>query len=236
MHESVFSDSLFSSLLEEPIIDVDGLGATNGGLPELEGLVTDVAAAAVAVDGEGVAVAAAAWLDLEPRSLAQLNLRPQLPFLDFVPDVVDDDEFVPELPLPLLLHSLLLLFAWLAQLELRQHLHTRDFLPDDVSELSSVAAVDVAGGAIVLVVVVSSGCRQQAEEDNDVVAPVAAAFGAAGDGDAVTDDTVLVDSFVLLPWVVFNIFSSHSPIVLCRTDAITQRGHSPALDGCSSLL
>lgn len=138
-----------------------------------------------------MAVAAAAWLDLEPRSLAQLNLRPQLPFLDLVPGVVDDDEFVPELPLPLLL------FAWLAQLELRQHLHTRDFLPDDVSELSSVAAidVDVAGGATVLVVVVSSGCRQHVEEDNDVVAPVAAAFGVAGDSAAaVADDTVFVDS------------------------------------------
>lgn len=234
MHESVFSDSLFSSLLEEPIIDVDGLGATNEGVLELEGLVTDVAAAAAVdgvVDDEGVAVAAAAWLDLEPRSLAQLNLRPQLPFLDLVPGVVDDDEFVPELPLPLLL------FAWLAQLELRQHLHTRDFLPEDVSELSSVAAVDVAGGAIALVVVVSSGCRQHVEEDNDVVAPVAAAFGAAGDSAAaVADDTVFVDSFVLLPSVVFNIFSSQSPIGLCRTDAITQRGHSPALDGCSSLL
>lgn len=231
MHESVFSDSLFSSLLEEPIIDVDGLGATNEGVLELEGLVTDVAAAAAvdgAVDDEGVAAAAAAWLDLEPRSLAQLNLRPQLPFLDLLPGVVDDDEFEPELPLPLLL------FAWLAQLELRQHLHTRDFLPDDVSELRSVAAVDVdvAGGAIVLVVVVSSVCRQHVEEDNDVVASVAAAFGAA----AVADDTVFVDSFVLLPSVVFNIFSSQSPIGPCRTDAITQRGHSPARDGCSSLL
>lgn len=140
----------------------------------------------------------------------------------------------------------------MAQLELRQHLHTRDFLPDDVSELSSVAAVDVdvaagAGGAIVLVVVVvvvSNGCRQQVEEDNDVVAvtvvaPVAdAAFVAAGDGAAAAaaDDTIFVDSFVLLPWVVFNIFSSHSPVEPCRIDAIAQRGHSPALNGCSSLL
>lgn len=126
----------------------------------------------------------------------------------------------------------------MAQLELRQHLHTRDFLPDDVSELSSVAAVevDVAGGAIVLVV--GSGCRQQLEEDNDVVAPAVtdAAFVAAGDGAATDDDTVFVDSFVLLPWVVFNIFSSHSPAEPCRTDAIAQRGHSPALNGCSSLL
>lgn len=126
----------------------------------------------------------------------------------------------------------------MAQFELRQHLHTRDFLPDDVSELSSVAAADVdgAGGDIVLVVVVvvvGSGCRQQAEED--VVAPVAA-FGAAGDGAAVADDTVFVDSFVLLPWVVFNIFSSQSPVEPCRIDAIAQRGHSPAMDGCSSLL
>lgn len=119
-------------------------------------------------------------------------------------------------------------------------MHTRDFLPDDVSELSSVAAADVdgAGGDIVLVVVVvvvGSGCLQQAEEDRDVVAPVAA-FGAAGDGAAVADDTVFVDSFVLLPWVVFNIFSSQSPVEPCRIDAIAQRGHSPALDGCSSLL
>lgn len=106
MHESVFSDSLLSSLLEEPIIDDDGLGTTNGVL-EPEGLVTDVAANVAAVvgvvDDEGVAAAAAAWLDLEPRSLAQLNLRPQFPFLDLVPLVVDDDEFVAELPLPLLL-------------------------------------------------------------------------------------------------------------------------------------
>lgn len=85
-------------------------------------------------------------------------------------------------------------------MELRQHLHTRDFLPDDVSELSSVAAVDVdvaagAGGAIVLVVVVvSSGCRQQVEDDSDVVAPVAdVAFVAAGAGAA---DTGLVDSLL----------------------------------------
>lgn len=108
MHESVFSDSLLSSLLEEPIIDDDGLGAANECVLEFEGLVADVAAV---VDDEGVAAAAAAWLDLEPRSLAQLNLRPQLPFLDLVPVAVDDNEFVPELPLPLLLLLLLLLFA-----------------------------------------------------------------------------------------------------------------------------
>lgn len=99
------------SLLEEPIIDEDGLVAANEAVLAHEGLVTDEAAAAAVdavVDDEGVAAAAAAWLDLEPRSLAQLNLRPQLPFLDLVPVVVVD-EFVPELPLPLLL--LLLLFA-----------------------------------------------------------------------------------------------------------------------------
>lgn len=83
-------------------------------------------------------------------------------------------------------------------------MHTRDFLPDDVSELSSVAAVDVdvaagAGGAIVLVVV-RSGCRQHVEEDSDSVAVTVvssvdeAAFVAAGDGAATADDTVFVDS------------------------------------------
>lgn len=110
MHESVFSDSLLSSLLEEPIIDDDGLGAANEGVLEFEGLDAGVAATAAtaAVDDDGMAAVAAAWLDLEPRSLAQLNLRPQLPFFDLVPVVDGDNEFVPELPLPLLL---LLLFA-----------------------------------------------------------------------------------------------------------------------------
>lgn len=222
------------------MIDGDGLAKETVLELELEGLSPgELSAAAGFVAGDGAATAAAAWLDLEPRSLAQLNLRPQLPFLDFVPVVVDDEDVGEELELPLPL-MLLLLLAWLAQLELRQHLHTRDFLPDDVSELSSVAAVDVADGVIVLVVVVvvSSGCRQQDEEDTEVVAitvvaPAAdAALVAAGDGAV----TVFVDSFVLLPWVVFNIFSSHSPVELCRTDAIAQRGHSPALNGCSSLL
>lgn len=62
MHESVFSDSLLRSLLEEPIIDGGGLVAADEAVPELEGLVTDgaVAAAADAVDDEGVAAAAAA--------------------------------------------------------------------------------------------------------------------------------------------------------------------------------
>lgn len=91
-------------------------------------------------------------------------------------------------------------------------MHTRDFLPDDVSELSSVAAVedavgaDAGGGAIVLVVVVvvvRIGCRQQDEEDTDVdvvavtVAAAAASsvlpFDAAAAEDA--DVTVFVDSF-----------------------------------------
>lgn len=110
MHESVFSDSLLSSLLEEPIIDDAGLGAANEGVLEFEGLDAGVAATA-AVDDDGMAAVAAAWLDLEPRSLAQLNLRPQLPFFDLVPVVDGDNEFVPELPLPLLLLLLLLLFA-----------------------------------------------------------------------------------------------------------------------------
>lgn len=50
MHESVFSDSLFRSLLEEPIID--GL-PTAVALPvELEGLGPGEPAAAVADDGD----------------------------------------------------------------------------------------------------------------------------------------------------------------------------------------
>lgn len=177
-----------------------------------------------------------------------------MPFFDLVPVGVDDG-FVPllllEPALPLLL--LLLLLAWLAQGELRQHLHTRDFLPDDVSELSSVAAVedadgaDAGGGAIVLVVVVvvvRIGCRQQDEEDTDVdvvavtVAAAAAAssvvaFDAAEDADV----TVFVDSFVPVPCTaVFNIFSSPSPTGPCRAAANAHLGHSPTLNGCSSLL
>lgn len=61
MHESVFSDSLLRSLLEEPIIDDGGLVAANEATLELEGLVTNEAAAVDAVvDDEGVAAAAAA--------------------------------------------------------------------------------------------------------------------------------------------------------------------------------
>lgn len=126
----------------------------------------------------------------------------------------------------------------------------RDFLADDVSELSSVAAVDVdedvvtgAGGAFVLVVVVvvavvaSIGCRQQVEEDRDIVSVDDATF-VVDEGAADDDDMVFVDSFVLLPWAaVFNIFSSQSPGANpCRTEARAQRGHSPALNGCSSVL
>lgn len=59
MHESVFSDSLLRSLLEEPMIDGDGLVAANEAVLAFEGLVT-VSAAAAAVDDEGVAAAAAA--------------------------------------------------------------------------------------------------------------------------------------------------------------------------------
>lgn len=156
-------------------------------------------------------------LDLVPRSLAQLNLRPQLPFFDLVPVGVDEG-FVPLLLLePALPLLLLLLLAWLAQGELRQHLHTRDFLPDDVSELSSVAAVedavggaDAGGGAIVLVVVVvvvRIGCRQQDEEDTDVdvvaVTVAAAAASSVLPFDAAAaehaDVTVFVDSFAPVP-------------------------------------
>lgn len=134
---------------------------------------------------------------------------------------------------PVLELVLPLLFAWLAQLELRQHLQPRDFLPDDVSELSSVDAVDIGCCGAVAVPVV--GCRQH-EEDFVVtvvgvavvvvvVAPVTleAAGGAA-----------FVDSFSL-PCVVFNIFSSGSPVEPCW-EATAHRGHSPTLNGCSSLL
>lgn len=135
-------------------------------------------------------------------------------------------------------------------------MHTRDFLPDDVSELSSVAAVedavggaDAGGGAIVLVVVVvvvRIGCRQQDEEDTDVdvvavtVAAAAAAssvvaFDAAAAEDA--DVTVFVDSFAPIPCTaVFNIFSSPSPTGPWRAAANAHLGHSPTLNGCSSLL
>lgn len=164
-----------------------------------------------------------------------------------------DEGFVPLLLLEPAL-PLLLLLAWLAQGELRQHLHTRDFLPDDVSELSSVAVVEDAvgagpgGGAIVLVVVVvvvRIGCRQQDEEDTDVdvvavtVAAAAASsvlpFDAAAAEDA--DVTVFVDSFVPLPCTaVFNIFSSPSAAGPWRAAANAHLGHSPTLNGCSSLL
>lgn len=127
-------------------------------------------------------------------------------------------------------------------MELRQHLHTRDFLPDDVSELSSVAAVELAVGVgavafVVAAVVVRIGSRQQDEEDTDVVAVTVLAFdaavAAAGDGAV----TAFVDSFVLVPCAaVFNIFSSPSPAGPCRAAAIAHRGHSPTLNGCSSLL
>lgn len=61
MHESVFSDSLLRSLLEEPMIDGDGLVPANEAVLAFEGLVTvSAAAAAAAVDDEGVAAAAAA--------------------------------------------------------------------------------------------------------------------------------------------------------------------------------
>lgn len=57
MHESVFSDSLLRSLLEEPMIDGDGVVAANEAVLAFEGLVT---VSAAAVDDEGVAAAAAA--------------------------------------------------------------------------------------------------------------------------------------------------------------------------------
>lgn len=141
------------------------------------------------------------------------------------------------------------MLAWLAQVDLRQHLQTRDFFPDDVSELSSVAAVEDAvdgGGAtdfvVVVVAVVRIGCRQQDEEDTDVDAATVAAStvlalevaaAAAGAGDF----TVFTGSFLLVPCTaVFNIFSSPSAVGPCRAATIVHRGHSPTLKGCSSLL
>lgn len=140
------------------------------------------------------------------------------------------------------------MLAWLAQVDLRQHLQTRDFFPDDVSELSSVAAVEDAvdgGGAtdfvvVVVVAVVRIGCRQQDEEDTDVDAATVVAstvlaleVAAAGAGDF----TVFTGSFLLVPCTaVFNIFSSPSAVGPCRAATIVHRGHSPTLKGCSSLL
>lgn len=169
-----------------------------------------------------------------------------------------DEGFAPLLLLLLLLlllgleHALPLLFLllpWLGQLGLRQFLHTRDFLPDGVSALNSVE-VGVGSGASVFVVVVGIGCRQQGEEDTEVVAVTvsnavatastvlafdAAAVAAAGTGDA--DVTVFAGSFALVSCMaVFNIFSSPSAADPCRAAAAAHRGHSPTLNGCSSLL
>lgn len=113
----------------------------------------------------------------------------------------------------------MLLLLLLAQLEEpRQHLQARDFLPADVSELSSVVAVELCCGAGV-----DGGCRQQAVVAADV-------FGF----DTTFAVVVVVDSFVSLPGVVFRIFSSLPAAVPCW-EATAHRGHSPTLNGCSSL-
>lgn len=120
-HESTFSDSLLSSLPEAPPI-IELVVAAAAALllpfaiedvalaPELVAPVptTDV----VAVELVAAAAAAVCPLDLVPLSLAQLNLSPQLPFLDLAPvaDVVVAAATGLTFPAPLLL--LLLLLAW----------------------------------------------------------------------------------------------------------------------------
>lgn len=116
----------------------------------------------------------------------------------------------------------MLLLAQLA--DPRQHLQPRDFLPADVSELSSVAVVELCCGVGVgVVVVIVGGCRQHVVVADDF------GFVAADTTFAV----VVVDSFVSLPGVVFRIFSSLATVPCW--DATAQRGHSPTLNGCSSL-
>lgn len=104
----------------------------------------------------------------------------------------------------------------LAQLEEpRQHLQARDFLPADVSELSSVEAELCCGGV--------GGCRQHVAVDD---------FGFVTTFAVVV---VVIDSFVSLPGVVFRIFSSLASAPCCWFAATAHRGHSPTLNGCSSL-
>lgn len=122
----------------------------------------------------------------------------------------------------------------LAQLEEpRQHLQARDFFPADVSELSSVEAVELCccggtgfGVEVDVGVIVVGGCRQH------VVAEVDFGFVAAGTTFTVV---VVVDSFVSLPGVVFRIFSSLATDPGCCKFCTAHRGHSPTLNGCSSL-
>lgn len=131
----------------------------------------------------------------------------------------------------LLLFALLLLL--LAQLEEpRQHLQARDFFPADVSELSSVEAVELGccgGFGVEVGVIVVGGCRQHVVA---VAAEVDFGFVAAGTTFAVV---VAVDSFVSLPGVVFRIFSSLATDAGCCRFCTAHRGHSPTLNGCSSL-
>lgn len=126
---------------------------------------------------------------------------------------------------------LLLLLLLLAQLDdPRQHLQPRDFLPADVSELSNVDVVELCCGVGVGVIVVVGGCRQHVADDFGFV-PVDATFAVVV--------VAVVDSFVSLPGVVFRIFSSlavATPAAApCWDTATAHRGHSPTLNGCSSL-
>lgn len=120
----------------------------------------------------------------------------------------------------------MLLLLLLAQLDdPRQHLQARDFLPADVSELSSVDVVELCCGVGVgVVIVVVGGCRQHVADDFGSV-PVDTTFAVVA----------VVDSFVSLPGVVFRIFSSLATSLVPCWDATAHRGHSPTLNGCSSL-
>lgn len=97
--------------------------------------------------------------------------------------------------LPLLLLFALLLLL-LAQLEdPRQHLQARDFFPADVSELSSVEAVELCCcgtgfGVGVEVIVIVGGCRQH------VVAAAEVDFGFVAAGTTFAVVVVVVDSFL----------------------------------------
>lgn len=211
MHESTLSDSILNSR-PEAAVDDDAAAAKSPLVPPIGGesvlLLASFAEESTVVplaapvrcccccdcscddtDGPAVPPVAATWLDLFPRSLAQLNLSPQFPFLDFPPPPLLAP-LPPDPDLP----------VWLLQVALRQHLQERDFLPADVSELSSVDAADIEDDVVVVVGVV--GSRQQEADEEPVVfggeAVSAVTFGlrvaaaaAAGPGAAAV---ALVDS------------------------------------------
>lgn len=92
----------------------------------------------------------------------------------------------------LLLFALLLLLAQLE--EPRQHLQARDFFPADVSELSSVEAVELCccgAGFGVGVEVIVGGCRQHV-----VAAATEVDFGFVAAGTTFAVVVVVVDSFL----------------------------------------